>query len=368
MLTKADVDRLLAEKSAENRGEIVQKIAGSLDAGLLTLREREIAQDIFRILAHDVATAVRELMSSCLKESAHLPRDVAQTLARDIESVSLPVLEYSHVLSDDDLISLVRSESEPKQSAIARRLRLSRSVSEAIADCGSEGAVATLVQNETAAIPEQAFDRIVERHGDSTAVQGAITFRSQVPLPIVERLVNKVAEDLRNHLMDRHPLSVDVVADVVLQAREKAVLGLSAGAGEDALAELVEQLARNQRLTPSLILRALCIGDLPFAEAAFAELAGVSIVNAHVLMQDPSSQGVIGIYRRSGLPESYYPAIEAAIEVARDTEYDDGERYHRRVMERILTSYEQLGMAFDDDDLDYVMGRLEAAPLATVDA
>ena len=43
---------------------------------------------------------------------------------------------------------------------------------------------------------------------------------------------------------------------------------------------LVEALVRNRRLTPSILLRAICVGDLGFFKAALAKMAGISVLNA----------------------------------------------------------------------------------------
>ena len=50
----------------------------------------------------------------------------------------------------------------------------------------------------------------------------------------------------------------------------------------------VTQLRAKGRLTPALILRALCMGEIRFFEAAAAELAGIPFENAQVLARDPA--------------------------------------------------------------------------------
>ena len=55
------------------------------------------------------------------------------------------------------------------------------------------------------------------------------------------------------------------------------------------------------------------------------------------------------------------------MDVARETE-NDRERYSRRMIERILTQYGNLGVEFDSDDLEYLltnMGQLAPDTLNT---
>ncbi len=53
---------------------------------------------------------VREALAAHLKNSPDLAHDVAVALARDVDSVSLPMLKFSEVLTDEDLIEIVRDQ------------------------------------------------------------------------------------------------------------------------------------------------------------------------------------------------------------------------------------------------------------------
>lgn len=72
------------------------------------------------------------------------------------------------------------------------------------------------------------------------------------------------------------------------------------------------------------------------------------------------------VYEKAGLPDKYYPAARAAVDVARDTEYDgrdkDRERFSRRVLERVLTQYDDLGVELSGDDLNYLLEKLDSLP------
>src|SRR6185437_14347627 len=119
-LTKEDVTRLLSDPSSEARADVAAKVAREVDGTQLTAEERKIAEDIVRALSRDAAIRVRQALSEELKQSKRLPRDV--------EAVSLPVLSHSVVLTDDDLIAIIRSSGAAKQVAIAARKQVSAPV------------------------------------------------------------------------------------------------------------------------------------------------------------------------------------------------------------------------------------------------
>src|SRR3954471_24914785 len=108
MLTEADVPRLMASPSGDVRAETAEKLAVAFDVRRLSDKERELAEAIFRVMMKDVEVMVREALARNLKENPDLPKDVALSLAKDVESVALPMLQFSTVLSDSDLIEIVR--------------------------------------------------------------------------------------------------------------------------------------------------------------------------------------------------------------------------------------------------------------------
>jgi len=119
--------------------------------------ERQLAEEIFLIMVKDAEVRVREALAQNLKESPNIPHDVAVILAQDVKQVALPVLKISDVLTDDDLIAIISSQSPEKQVAIAKRSTVSENVSDALVETGNEDAVTNLVSNEGAEISERSL-------------------------------------------------------------------------------------------------------------------------------------------------------------------------------------------------------------------
>src|SRR4051812_45764532 len=99
-----------------------------MDEDALTEKERAAAHEIIRLMAHDAAEVVRRALADTLKASDLLPRDVALALARDVETIALPVLSCSPVFTDEDLAEIVRACGPTRQLAVARRASLSERV------------------------------------------------------------------------------------------------------------------------------------------------------------------------------------------------------------------------------------------------
>lgn len=363
-LTQTDVARLMADSSPGTRAETSAKVAAQFSAGELSPRERKLAEDIFRALVKDVEVRVREALSAHLKSSPDLPHDVALALARDVDSVALPMLKFSEVLTDEDLVEVVRGPNLAKQVAVAQRPQVSAQVADALIDTGNERAVARLVANEGADLTETALGRVMTRYEASVAVSDSLVRRPNLPPAISEQLVEMVTERLQDYLMSKDEVSPDVACNLILQARERATISLvECGSTDVELDNLIEQLQRKQRLTPSLLLRALCMGDMSFFERAMARLAGIPLHNARILIHDHGPLGLESIYLKASLPQRLFPAFRAGVDVVAATDYDGGandrQRYIGRMLERILTQFEDPSSRIAREDLDYLMNKLQ---------
>ncbi len=131
----ATVNRHLADDSeSEVRAELAAKIA-RLMPGLVQRESEEtvaLTVETLECLAKDSSVKVRAILAEEIKHLDCVPRAVAQTLARDLESiVAAPILEYSPLLSDADLIEVIAcGQVKEVLSAIARRRPLNEDVSD----------------------------------------------------------------------------------------------------------------------------------------------------------------------------------------------------------------------------------------------
>ncbi|OSQ38380.1 DUF2336 domain-containing protein [Thalassospira mesophila] len=368
-ITKNDVANLINDPSGKNRAEAADKISQQFSDDQLTDTERVLAEDIFRIMIRDAEVRVRKALARNLKQTPLLPHDVALTMARDVDDVALPILQFSEILSDSDLVDIIGdgADSVEKQRAIATRGTVSESVSDALVQAGHEDVLVDLIGNQGAEISEHSLQKVVDDFGHNERIQKPMISRNHLPITIAERMVTLVSDRLRGELVSRGHLPEGIVNAVMTQSQESATIGLLGDDSESRDVEiLVEHLYTNNRLTSGVILRALCMGDISFFEAGIARRAAVSLLNSRILIHDSGLYGLQAIYNKADMPASFFPGVRAALEVAHETDLDgrekDRERYSRRMIERILTQYGDLGVEFDSDDVDYLMGRMLQLP------
>ncbi|WP_417317833.1 DUF2336 domain-containing protein [Emcibacter sp.] len=359
-LSQTDVLKLLQDPSPDHRAEAAEKVSKHFSEGNLSPEEKKIAEDIFKAMVKDAEVRVRVALSASLMDNPEIPREVALSLANDVTEVSLPILEFSEVLTDEDLKEIIANSSAEGQKAVARRENLSSDVAEAIVETSAdEDVVATLVSNESADLSEGTMDKVLDKFGESEKINAPMAKRGQLPIKVAERLVSLVSEKVRDHLVTHHEMSPDIVMDLFLSARERATVSLlDSGADVMDVRQLVDQLYSNGRLTPTLIMRALCMGDLVFFEAAVAKLCNIPVSNAYKLLHDRGDLGITAVFSQASLPGELLPLAKAALDVADDMSVsagEDRERFRSRMLERVLTYCEN---DVDPENLDYFITKM----------
>jgi uncharacterized protein (DUF2336 family) len=359
-LTESDVRLLVRGAEPEERGAAAQRLCEHLDQAPLTEVERAEAQVLLRLMARDATEQVRRALAVTLKASPLVPRDVANRLARDLDDIAEPMLELSPAFTDQDLADLVRVGGPVRQRAIARRPVLAEPVTAAIAEHAEAEAVRLACANPGAAFSERGLQTALGRFEASEAVLAAIALREALPASISERLVALVSAELREVLITRHGVSPELALTLAIGARERASLDLVQQAARAAdLPAFVAHLRRGQRLTASLLLRALANGQMAFFEHALAELSGVPHHRTWLMVHDAGRLGLKAIYERAGLPTRLLPAFRAAVEAYHATDLDGGPddiaRFQRRLLERFLSQPQSLSR----DDVDYLLDAID---------
>ena len=313
----SELQKLIKEPSGEARAEVADKIAAGFVSGEFSTNERNIAVEIFRLLANDAETKVRRILGNKLASSMGIPHDVILKLAQDINEVALPVLEKSFVLTEVDLIGIAtNSEDVLVMSAIAKRDTVSQELSQALIDKSNTAVAEVLLKNKNANISEKGLNDIFQFCGDYVEVLEVMAHRNSLPFYIVEKLFVAVSEEVKTILTKQYNISLQVADESANYARELATLGLiDQSMGNMDLESLVDHLNKNGRLSFSIVMRSLCLGNLRFFEHALSKLSNVPLINAKILVLDQGF-GFESLYNKSGLPEELLPAVSYLLRIA----------------------------------------------------
>lgn len=340
MISREDIELLVREPSAAMRSRIAQKISSGYCTGDFSEGEVQLANEIFRLLLKDTEMRVRKVIAEELKHNLSVPHDIIWALANDHHEVAVPILQHSYVLSEEDLMAIVRATREhPKLRAIASRESVSKELAHSLVETRDPAVAKLVIGNKSASLADTTIEQVIEQFARDTSVLEEMVYRGGLPHTFAEKLFSKVSDGLRKQLCKRYRLSRHVVDEVNESARETAMLQfISPWMSQQDINKLVDQMHRNNRLNDSVIIRSLCIGDLRFFETAIARRVGIPVSNARILLLDPGPLGFKALYESAHLPPAFYQAISTMLRLAlKETEYGSyrADDFGQRMVERI---------------------------------
>ncbi len=175
--------------------------------------DEQVAQydEVLCQLAELVEVEARTHVAKLLAPLDRAPGNVVNKLANDTIEVAAPLLEFSNVLSDDDLIDIVGHASEAHRVAIAGRTRVAERVGEAIADHGGSTSVARLASNRTAELGRDTMEKLVMRARTDTALQANLRGRTDIDWTTLREEISEAGQKILDTLGTASTRALDPV-------------------------------------------------------------------------------------------------------------------------------------------------------------
>ncbi len=332
--TPAKAHSLLVHDADEGvRVELASRIA-RLAPGLTADeqdRVRRATYDVLDKLARDQVVRVRQILAEALKDVADAPPEVIRRLAHDSEIVvSGPILEFSPVLTDEDMLEIIESTTlSGALSAISRRASVSESVSEAIASSRDVSAISFLLSNPSAQIREETLDHLVELAPDILSWHEPLVTRPGLPIRAASLLAHFVADNLLRVLTNRKdldPATAEAVSKVVRRRIDEAPPPPppepKEGEEESEFSwrhELIEaynkakKLLAAGKLDEGRLARALAEGDELFVAAAIGARAKVAPEWVMTALDAKTPKGIIALAWKADLSPTFSVEMQTSL-------------------------------------------------------
>ncbi len=341
-LGKGTIRQALQGVTAEKRANAVQKIGRDIRSTNMTSAERAFAVTLLDRICLDVSDLVRRALAVTLQNSINLPHSIARTLINDIDSIAVPILSSSPVLTDDDLIDVLNSKAAEKIRAIAQRKTLNLHISHAIVSFGDGAATARLAANDGALISHETAEVIAALHVDDDLIREAALSRHDMPPAVIAKLIAYSTDKIESVLKTYPGVSDSRATAISRNTRERAqsfVIG--DGWPAERLREYARALDKSGKLTPRLILRSAGRGDMRFVTASLSILAGQSIEKTRLMVLSSAGLGVKAVALRARFSGSQVELLTACIKTYLTVEQENRAptpaHFQMMVAERLLT-------------------------------
>ncbi len=278
---------------------------------------RQLTVEVLEQVARDQLPRVRKILAHEIRHLDSVPRKLVQRLARDVEiAVCGPILQFSPLLTDDDLLEIIRSEPvQGALNAVARRERLGARPADAIVETGNESAICDLLANGSAQIKEDTLDRIIDDAPSRRAWHRPLVRRRDLSHRAVRRVAQFVTAALLAELEQRHGLDPETTSNVAAKVNER----LSAdGLNEEGIpADRARAAYDANKLDDSAFLSAADRGDREFIVHALALKTKIATATTRSILDAQVAKTIVALCWKAGL--AMRTAIQIQLKVARVT-------------------------------------------------
>ena len=312
---------------------------------------------------------VRRVLANELVTIAKLNQDIIFSILADENDIAIPFLLKTPALNAWHMLAVLRVGDDARQSAIARRPDLTAEAQAHIIKSGTQAAAAAVLDNSKIKFTSDDLHKIYARFGQVGDVVERLLARPDLPIDLRITQAKRAAVRMRQMMAERGWLPANDAADIVADAEEGAVLKLLSEAQGPERAHAFSFLVAQNMLTPSLIIRASCLGEIPVVASALGHLTGMTGPRVLEIAGSKGANGMRSIVNRSGLPITCFAVIAAACEVylgAKDEGVKlDADNFGRRLLETLMTRFGGLPSKDQARQIEYV-GRFADEPVRKI--
>jgi uncharacterized protein (DUF2336 family) len=287
-----DLISLAEEGSSEKRRALLRELTDHFfGSPHRTATEDALYDTVLDRLAADMETAVRAELSARFSTAPDAPHTLIRRLANDEAAVAGAVLAASPVLTDEDLLGVVRKHGQDHLRAVSARPSVSEAISDVIVERGDDETLGTLLRNDGARLSRKASEAAVERAKVNPALHEATVSRATLPPDLLNDMYFVVEARLRNRILEQNARLDPALLESALAAGRARVAtddGALPADYSECLA-YVEELKAAGQLTPQMLARFLRSGAKSGGRTSFlialAQLADIDFHTARQIVE-----------------------------------------------------------------------------------
>lgn len=304
---------LAKEGSSEKRRELLRQITDVFLAHPEERSETEsvLFDEIVGAVAQDLETQVRIELSRKVAMSAAPLRRTARRLAMDDIEVARPVLEHSRALTQNDLIEVIEAKSQDHMMAVTKRPDIGEKVSSVLVAKGEDRVLASLLQNDTAKMDRQTFERVAERVDASPVLHAPFVRNAHVPLDLLNNVYLRVELNLRREIMRKFHGVSPAELEAALEASRTHLSSAYGALPADyaAAKEYVGKLDKAGSLKPPVLVQLLREERRTAFLVAFSQLVDIEFDLANRLVDGKDLDGLAMLCRGANFDRGLFVTI-----------------------------------------------------------
>jgi uncharacterized protein (DUF2336 family) len=302
----------IADRCPPNRRtEILDGITSLFLEGAAAFGEQHLLlfDEIFDRLITHIEAEARFKLSVSLAAVVNAPPRIVRRLAHDDDAyVAGPVLEYSELLAELDLIDLAKGKSQGHLLAISGRNRITEAVTDVLVRRGDREVVRRIARNLGARISHAGFATLVKKAGQDGILAETVGQRADIPQPLFRALLLEATTVVQRRLFAAATPETGIRIRRVLTEISKELASKNE-AGHAAIERAIQKIGHDANLENSTLIRLADEGDYEVTIVALASRCKIPMTIVNRIVANKHTDPALILCKGAGLDWSAARAV-----------------------------------------------------------
>jgi uncharacterized protein (DUF2336 family) len=315
---------LAGSGNSEERGQAAHLVATAFVTHKGTAEERAALYAAVMGFLDDSSVKVRAALAYGLLHADCAPRPVMVSLLNDAPVIARAVAQYSPVLVDADLLTVIETASEPMLDVIALRKGLNVRLSRALIARGIKAITLTVVSRSDINLDADLLTRLAAEKGEDAEIRGALLARKDLPALTRYELIERVREVLSGARIVKGAVAPQRLKRLFRDSMDKALSSIGERESAEGRDEFARAMVSSDRISTRMLLHALVNGQVLFFAECIGQIAELPAAKVFGLLDRGSRVALHALFSRCGLAESVRNLLARlvvharAVDLARD--------------------------------------------------
>lgn len=297
------------ERRPAVRAELTGTIARLLEVHLPT-QQKELLADVLVTLVRQAEKDLRLALSQRLSVMDNVPLRLLLQLANDEITIAAPVLKNSPVLTDLDLVYIIKAHGPDYWQAIAEREYLSPMIIDVLADTHDAGTAIVLSANDRVKLTAHALRLLTRMAQENEDIARPLLARNELPERIARQLYEHVGQELRLWIEDHFGNRLNIDTE---RAIEGIIVEFASAQSEfmptAEMMRMADRFSSLKMLNMQMMMEALHKGQIASFIAYFARYTGLTSSRVHDFLKQACPKGMAIVCRAFGVQKSDFSRI-----------------------------------------------------------
>ena len=273
----------------------------------LSLREHELVNELIDqlLLTANRTPSVRALLIEKFADKTRMPRKIALSLVKSDIDVAGDILTKCQNLTDDDLITVITTQSTDHAAAIAQRAAINEAVADALVTTGDIDVMRLVAENLGAQLSPKALHVLADRARFTAVLREPVIKRREMSGDAAARLYWWISQDLRRYALKRFGLSSAQLDQALARSIEELLSYHELDKNNDTImAQIANWIEERGVLTTRILPQILRLGHFRLFNILLGRMTNLDLPLIDIIVAETGGRGLAVVCRAMGVDKA----------------------------------------------------------------